>query len=189
MVNNITIDILEPFLESPDEKLHLSDIARKIKAPHPTARLWLNQLEKKGVLKKEYKGRLTLYSLKKDLPCLIDYLVMAEKKKLIRKCEESLILKELANYLQQSLPENTKALIFGSAAQNPAKAEDIDLLIRGECDEKDIMRVSKKLGREIHLISTKSLSQVTSALKQEIIGKHLIIKGSEDILRWIIWQQ
>ena len=61
MVNNITIDTLEPFLASPDEKLHLSDIARKVKAPHPTARLWLNQLEKEGVLKKEYKGSVKFF--------------------------------------------------------------------------------------------------------------------------------
>jgi DNA-binding transcriptional ArsR family regulator len=189
MVNNITIDILEPFLENPDEKLHLSDIARKIKAPHPTARLWLNQLERKGVLKKEYKGRLTLYSLKKDLPCLMDYLAIAEKKKLIRKCEESLILKEVSCSLQQSLPENTKAIIFGSAAQNPAKAEDIDLLITGECDESEIRKLSKKVGKEIHLVNVRNLQQVTITLKQEIIAKHLLLKGTEDILRWMQWPQ
>jgi DNA-binding transcriptional ArsR family regulator len=189
MVIKVTIDALEPFLAKPEEKLHLADISCKIKTPHPTARQWLNDLEKKGVLYKEHKGRLTLYSLKKDLPCLTDYLVIAEKKKLIRKCEESLILKEAVNYLEQSLPENTKALIFGSAAENPAKAEDIDLLIIGKCDEAGIRRLGRKLDKEIHLISTKSLEQVTSALKHEIIAKHLLIKGSEDIIRWMIWQQ
>jgi predicted nucleotidyltransferase len=119
----------------------------------------------------------------------MDYLVIAEKKKLIRKCEESLILKELANYLQQSLPENTKAIIFGSAAENPAKAEDIDLLITGECDESEIRKLSKKVGKEIHLVNVRSLQQVTITLKQEIIMKHLLLKGTEDILRWMQWPQ
>jgi DNA-binding transcriptional ArsR family regulator len=180
--------VLGAFLTKPKEKLHLADISRRTKTPHPTARQWLNKLEKAGVLRKEHKGRLTLYSLNLESTNIIDYLTIAEKKEVIKKCEESLIIKELVNELQKNLPENTKAIIFGSAAENPAKAEDIDLLITGMADEKEIKALGKKLNKEIHLISVKSLSQVTKALKEEIIKKHIIIKGTEDILRWMIWQ-
>ncbi|MBN2458773.1 helix-turn-helix transcriptional regulator [Candidatus Woesearchaeota archaeon] len=188
MVIKVTDNALQAFLAKPKEKLHLADISRKIKVPHPTARQWLNKLEKAGVLLKEHKGRLTLYSLKMEGPNIIDYLAIAEKQELIKKCNESLIIKELASELHKSLPENTKAIIFGSAAESPAKAQDIDLLVTGTADEKAIRALGKKLNKEIHLIAVKSLSQVTKALKEEIIKKHIIIRGTEDILRWMIWQ-
>jgi DNA-binding transcriptional ArsR family regulator len=188
MVIRVTNNVLGAFLTKPNEKLHLADISRTIKAPHPTVRQWLNKLEKAGVLKKEHKGRLTLYSLKLESPNIIDYLTIAEKNNAIKKYEESLILKELSSELQKNLPENTKAIIFGSAAENPAKAEDIDLLITGGADDKAIKALGKKLNKEIHLINVKSLRQLTKALKDEIIKKHIIIKGTEDVLRWMIWQ-
>ena len=188
MVMKVTNNALGVFLAKPKEKLHLAEISRTIKAPHPTARQWLNKLEQAGVLRKEHKGRLTLYSLNLESPNIIDYLTIAEKNEAIKKCEENLVIKEIVSELHKTLPENTKAIIFGSAAENPIKAEDIDLLITGVVDEKEIKALGKKLNKEIHLISVKSLSQVTKSLKEEIIKKHIIIKGTEDVLRWIIWQ-
>ena len=53
---------LEPFLTT-RESLHLLDISRKLKENHATVRKYLNKFEKQGILKKEIKGRLTLYKL------------------------------------------------------------------------------------------------------------------------------
>lgn len=188
MVKKLTIiKALEPFLVKPKEALHLADISRSLKEPHPTVRQWLNALEKKGMLKKSFKGRLTLYSLNFDSPLLMDYLVIAEKSKLVEKCEHSLVLKEVSSFISLDLSENSKALIFGSAAESFNSAGDIDLLITGNADLKELKKLSEKLGKELHIIPVQSLSKVSSALKTEIIKKHLIIKGSEDIARWLFW--
>lgn len=183
MVNKLTIlNVLDPFLVKPNEKLHLAEISRSIKEPHPTVRLWLNLLEKKGVLKKEFKGRLTLYSLNKEDYNVLSYLVIAEKNKLINKSEKNLILKEVLDYC---FDINGLVLIFGSAAEDFNKAEDIDLLVVGKAGR--INELEKKIGKEIHLINVNSLSKVSKSLKEEIIKKHLIIKGSEEIIRWMVW--
>ncbi len=188
MVTKITNNVLEPFLSRPDEKIHLAEIAKTINTPHPTARQWLNKLEEQGILRKEHKGRQTLYSLNKENPLTAEYLVIAEKNKLIKKCEESLILKELVHQLNKELPDNTKAVIFGSTAEDPEKSEDIDLLIIGKENEKQIKEISNKINKKIHLINTSTKEKITITLKKEIIKKHLIIKGSEELVRWMIWQ-
>ncbi len=187
MVNKLTIlGALEPFLTKPKEKLHLAQISRELKEPHPTVRLWLKTIEEKGILSKEFRGRQTLYSLNYDNPDMLNYLVIVEKNKLINKCNESIILKETINFLNTNLAENTKALIFGSFSETPKKAKDIDLLIVGKVDEKQIKQFSKHINKEIHIINVMSLNKVSKALKEEIIKKHLIIKGSEDLIRWMI---
>lgn len=188
MVKKITItSALEPFLSKPKERLHLAAISKEIREPHPTVRQWLNALEKLGVLKKAFQGRLTLYSLNFENQNLIDYLVIAEKNRLIKRCDEELVLKELVYHLHILLEENTKAVIFGSATDSLKTAGDIDLLVAGKINEKAITNFSKKFNKELHLICVRNLNGVSKSLKIEIIKKHLIIKGSEDIVRWMIW--
>jgi len=186
MVKKLTI--LEPFLSKPHEKLHLAEISRDVNEAHPTARLWLNALEKKGVLKKEHKGRLTLYSLNLQNQNIIDYLVIAEKNKLIRKCQEEVVLGELVSNLNKKLNENVKVLIFGSAVESFNAAHDVDLLVVGKTETKPIKKLAKRLNRELHIIQVNSLKKISEALRIEIIKKHLLIKGIEDFIGWMIWQ-
>lgn len=190
MVKKITIlDALEPFLVNPNEKLHLASISRELKEPHPTVRLWLNKLEKLGILKKGYQGRLTLYYLNLENPIIIDYIVMAEKGSLVRKCEKWPVLGELVSFMHRNLSESSRALVFGSAVDSFAAANDIDILIVGKDNSKKIGSFGKKLGKETHIINVKNLNKVSKALRLEIIKKHLLIKGSEDFVRWMLWQQ
>ena len=190
MVRKLTIyHALEPFLSRPYDKLHLADISREIKEPHPTVRQWLNALENKGVLIKGHQGRLTLYFLNLENPNIIDHLAISEKNKLIKECEKLVVLGELIGYIHKTLNENAKALIFGSAAQSFNAANDVDLLIAGKTDTKSIQGFAKRLNKEIHIIQVSNLEKVSRALKNEIIKKHLLINGSEDFVRWMIWQQ
>ena len=190
MVKKLTIyHALEPFLSRPYDKLHLADISREIKEPHPTARQWLNIFEKKGVLRKEHKGRLTLYYLNLENPNIIDHLVISEKNKLIKQCEKWLVLGELANYVNRSIEENADVLIFGSAVQSFNTANDIDMLVVGKIDAKKLHIFAKRLNKEVHIIQVNNLKKITKSLKNEIIKKHLLINGSEDFVRWMVWQQ
>lgn len=187
MVKKLTIlNVLEPFLFNPDEKLHLAHIAKELKLPRPTVGKHLNFLERKGLLKKEIKGRLTLYSLRMEASNLLDYLTIAEKSRLIKQCEHELVLRELVRFLQANLGEKNKAAIFGSAAISAKKANDIDLLVSGKFDKDALDKFAERYDIQVHLINVDALKDVNDALKKEILKKHLLIKGSEELLRWLL---
>ncbi len=183
MVNNITIiSPLEPLMYNQDW-IHLSEISRMLKIPHPTLRQHLNIFEKKGIVIKQIKGRLTNYKINYDNPLVIDYLVMIEKNKLINKCNKELLLKEVTSFLHGI---NNSLLIFGSSVNNIKNANDIDILIIGTPDKQLFDDFQNKYGIKFHIISLKSLSEVKLALKKEIIQKHLIINNSEEIIKWML---
>ena len=184
MVNKLTIaSYLAPFLNT-EGFLHLSELARKVGKNHTVVRLYANALEKQGILEKKIIGRLTMYKLKYS-PILLDYLVISEKEKLIAQCQRDLILKEIVGFLHESLNQENNALVFGSATINARKAGDIDILITGKFDESKIKDLEKRLNIEIHLINAKDLNSIDPTLKKEILIKHLIIQGSEEIIKWL----
>ncbi|MFH1127690.1 MAG: BlaI/MecI/CopY family transcriptional regulator [archaeon] len=191
MVEKITIlSVLEPFLNRPYEDIHLADISREINQPYSTIRQHLNYLEKKGILKKKTKGRLTLYSLNTESPLTLHYLSIAEKNRLINLAEKSLILKEFISYTGSNLDEDNIAIIFGSAAQDAEEANDIDIIVTGKIkSKKDIDKLGEKLNRKIHLINVSDLEKITPTLRNEVIKKHIIIKGTEEVLRWMIMRR
>jgi predicted nucleotidyltransferase len=176
---------LEPFLYS-REHIHLADVSKRLGKPHSTVRKYLNLLERQGILTKSIKGRLTLYRINPSSPSLVDYLVLAEKERLISKSRRDLVIKELVSLLHDSLDEGSKALIFGSATGDARKANDIDILVTGKMGfEENIKQFEKRFGVKTHLINVKDLKAVSPGLKAEIMKKHLIIQGSEEIVRWL----
>jgi predicted nucleotidyltransferase len=186
MVNKLTItkySVLEPLLYSEEWK-HLAEISREVGMPHVTARLHLNDFEHDGILSKTKKGRLTLYKLNYNNPFLINYIVLIEMEKLIRLCNTNLILKEIINFLQQL--ENKDIVIFGSSAVNPKEANDIDIIVTGLLDRDYTKTFEDKMSIKMHIISVKSLRDVKIALKNEIKNKHLIIKNSEEVIKWMM---
>lgn len=188
MVKELTIvKPLIPFLSRPKETLHLSFIAKEIGEPHPSVRLWLANLEALGLLRKSSKGRLTLFALNYEQELLLEYLVLTEKIQLIRRAEQELLLKEIILFIHTSLSENSNAVLFGSAVVSIKNASDIDILVTGKYNQKAFSVFSKKINKQIHIINLRSLANVSLSLKNEIIKKHLILKGSEDILRWLFW--
>ena len=182
---NILTNILKPFLSRPNDRIHLLEMSRLLKIPHPTLRLWLNGLCKENILLKEKKGRLTLYYLNFSNPSLFDYLVIAEKKVLMEQIEHSLVLKELKEYIYNEI--DAKVLIFGSAAVSIEKANDIDILIIGSYDKKKLKYIGDRLNLDLHVINVSSFAKIKDSLKKEIISKHIIIKNSEELVRWLFW--
>ncbi len=186
MVNKLTIwSYLDPFLYS-KEFMHLSDISRKIGRNHTVVRLYLNRFEKQGILEKKLIGRMTLYRIKLS-PLLIDYLCLAEKEKLVSKCQKDLVLKEIIGFLHNYLNEDNKAVIFGSATIDARKAGDIDLLITGEIDfEENLKELEKSLNVNFHILNAKNLESIKDALKKEILAKHIIVQGTEEVVTWLL---
>ena len=183
MVKNITnMSVLEPLLFK-QEWTHLAEISRELKMPHPTARIYLNDFEKEGVVIKQIKGRLTLYKLNYSNPLIIDYLILVEKYKLIKKCSKEILLKEIVSFLHRL---NNLTIIFGSASVNLKNANDLDLIIIDGFDKYNFKEFEKKHGVKFHLINLKKLEEITPSLKEEIKKKHLIVQDSEKIIKWML---
>jgi len=181
MVKKVSIWLtLEPLLYAEPE--HLAEISKKLKKPHTTVRKQLAIFEKIGLLEKEKKGRQTFYKLRK-IPLLVDYLTVIEKEKLIKRCNEELVLKEIVEHLHSF---NNPIIIFGSAVNSVKKAGDVDILVVGKLNREKIKLLERKLNLKFHVINVKSLKEITEALKKEIIKKHLIIQKSEEWIKWLI---
>ncbi|MCD6464192.1 winged helix-turn-helix transcriptional regulator [Candidatus Woesearchaeota archaeon] len=181
MVTKVSIWLtLEPLLYSRPK--HLAEISRELKKPHTTVRKQLKIFEKKGLIQKERIGKQTFYKLKK-IPLIIDYLAMVEKEKLIEKCEKELVLKEIVEFLHNF--DNT-ILIFGSAVDSVKEARDIDLLVIGRFNKREIELLGEKLNVRFHLINVRNLKEINESLKQEIRNKHLIINNAEALIKWLI---
>ncbi|MBU3907521.1 MAG: nucleotidyltransferase domain-containing protein [Nanoarchaeota archaeon] len=183
MVNNITVlSVLEPLLFK-QEWMHLAEISRELKMPHPTARIYLNNFEKDGIVVKQIKGKLTLYKLNYSNPIVIDYITLVEKYKLIKKCAKDLLLKEIVSFLHKL---DNPSIIFGSASTNLKNAEDIDVVIVGKFNSQYFKEFEKKHDLYFHLITLNKLENITPALKEEIKKKHLIVQNSEEVIKWML---
>ena len=186
MVSNIT-EALFPFLSNPHRSFYQRELSLLTSIPRPTLRGWLIGLEKEGIIDITPKGKITFYSLNFRNPLLLETLVIAEKTLLSKQCEKSLMLIELKDYLIKNF--DGTIILFGSATDSIEDANDIDIISTGKVDNKKITYISEKLGKRIHLINVKILEKISSALKNEAIKKHLLIKNSEDALRWMLWQE
>ena len=74
-------------------------------------------------------------------------------------------------------------------AYNPEKAVDIDVIVTEKKDVPVLKKIAGFANKELHGLVIPDLTEISSALKGEIIKKHLILKGTESVLRWMLWQQ
>ena len=177
--------VLEPFLNAPAQELHLALLAQKRREPHTTLRLKLAPFVEEGVLKTRKAGNMTLFRLNKEHPNLIEHLVIAEKLKLLAACRTEPLLREFSRFLREKTADGTIAILFGSATTKAKTAHDFDLLVIGEPPV--FTEFSERYRKEVHLINVKRTDRITSALKQEILKNHLLLTGSEDAMRWLLW--
>ena len=174
---------LEPLIYKKEFK-HLAEISKELHSPHATVRQYLNSFEKKGVVFKQIKGRMTMYKLQVLNPLIINYLSVIEKEKLTNLAEKDLVLKEIVHFLYANT--SGKVIIFGSSVNNTTKADDIDVIIAGEIDSKVVKEFEKKFGVKFHIILLEDLTEVSETLKEEIINKHLIIQDCEEVIKWML---
>jgi len=178
MVNKLTV--LFPFLADYHAELHLAHIARSLNEPHPTVRLHLNALVEEGFLQRRRVGTLTLYKLNTSNPLLLDLLVQAEKERLLK---APLLVRALTEDVRKQLGDRSLALLFGSIVDQPNAANDIDLFLLGDDD----VTISPRYRRPLHSTKVSGLDRTPSALKAEIMKKHLFLQGTEQLVRWLLW--
>lgn len=128
-----------------------------------------------------------MYRLNYNCSVIVDVLVLVESERKLR--EKSLVLREVIYGLREILDVGSIALIFGSAVENVKKAEDVDLLVVGKLSseaKKKVKKIEGKINKSVHVVEVESLGDVSGALREEVRKKHLIVQGSENIVRWLI---
>lgn len=164
------IRLLELFLFNPDKDYYLREIAKKIDITPIYVKKELENLEGFGLVKKERRGKIILFSTNRESP------VFEDLKRIFIKTES------LGKYLMENIKkigEIKYALIFGSFASGEEReGSDIDMLIVGDVNEENLIKIIKriedKVSRDVNYILWR---------KKEFIKR---IKEKHHLLRNII---
>lgn len=119
--------IMKLFYSEKSARIHLREIARRTKLNENSVSIFLNQLEKKKILKSEKEGNLKKYFIERTQPTfsLFSFFDVAKFEKL------PYVRKKAIDYFMNNLEiKPIMAVLFGSTAKGTfSKNSDIDLLL------------------------------------------------------------
>lgn len=185
MIRKVTkYKIIGLYLKDYSRRLYLRELAYELRKPHQTIKPYVEELVKERILNKLIRKKITEYSLNTKSKIVYDYIVIAEKEKLIESLNEDILLKTLFEKLSPNFLSTT-FLIFGSATISTQKASDIDLLVIGKRDiSKTIKDFQEIYNKKIHKIQVTSLDKISLTLIKEIYKKHLILNNTDFVIRY-----
>ena len=185
MVKKITkTKIVMLFVNDYSKKYYLKELADLLKKPHQTIKPYLKELVKEGIFIEMQRKNIIEYSLNFKSKQIYDYLVIAEKEKLIKRLKKDVLLKVLFEKLSNFFINNT-FLIFGSSTEKTKKESDIDLLVIGKSNiNKIINEFEEVYNKKIHNVQVTNLNKLNNTLIKEIYKKHLTFNNTEQIVRF-----
>ncbi|OVE74825.1 hypothetical protein BVX95_01135 [archaeon D22] len=170
------LTVLSFFTRGYDLKLHGRDLVKKINLSQRAISDILKSLETKGVLKSELRGSIKEYSLRQGYDTF-NYVLMAENFKAILLSRDF----ELRNLFSKI--KSDKMLVFGSYARGDnTKTSDLDILIIGDYDKKEIEGIISMYPMEINVMHMTD-GEFENAVKDkknfimEIYKNHIIVRG------------
>lgn len=133
--------LLKFFIENPSNEFYLGEIQRETKISKASLIQWLNKLVKMGILSKKIRGRLSIYSLKRNDPFIEHLRILINVSAFLPLASE---LGELG----------AEVYLYGSAARGEdMESSDVDILILGKAEPREVSRrvqaFSRKVGRAV----------------------------------------
>jgi len=183
MVRKFTkYQIISLYLNDYDKRYYLRELAFPLKRPHQTIKPYVEELVKEGILIRNKRKKIIEYNLNFKNKKIYDYLVIAEKQKLMERLEQDTLLDILYEKISPFFKDNT-FIIFGSVVDKDKKADDIDLLIIGK---KNILGIEdfEKIYKKIHKIQILNIKKLTLTLTKEVYKKHLILNNTEQVIKF-----
>jgi len=181
MVDKIT-NIIQLYLNDYKRAYYLRELADELKKPHQTIKPYLEQLVEKQILIKTERKNIIEYKLNVKNPTVVNYLVIAEKQRLIDRIEKDALFHRLFKELSSFFQKNT-FIIFGSATREFKKGSDIDLFVIGKQSLDKIEEQFKMIyNKELHITKLPSLKNFTTALAFEIRKNHIILNNPEQMI-------
>ena len=181
ILNEQKIAMFESFILNTDEKTTASQIAKKHNLNQKSIYLFMEELEKEGILTSEIQGKNKLYQLNKFNKELVNqFICSVEHLRTVYFYQENPGIKLI---IQKILPHiKGIAVIFGSYAKNTQKeTSDLDIFIAGNYNEKEISSISSTFGIDINIKHQTSFREDT--LIKEIKKNHILIKNTEQFIR------
>lgn len=185
MVKKITkYRIIMQFLNNYDRRYYLREIASLLKKPHQTIKPYVEELVKERILIKNNRKHIVEYSLNFKNKQIYDYIVIAEKERLMEMLDKDILLKVLFEKLSGFFMKNI-FIIFGSSVEKIKKGSDIDLLVIGKSNINKITDEFEEVyNKRIHKVQVTNLDKLNETLIKEIYKKHLILNNAEQIARF-----
>lgn len=175
------LKVLSLFTKGYDKEFYIREVSKKLDVSSRTSRAVLDDLEQKGVLNSNERGKIKVYSLKENFLSM-KYLEMAEKYKVIKFLEKDNLVKEVVDEIRKNI--DGSMVLFGSRVkENHDKDSDLDVLVVGNFDRKRINKISETYGIDINLkkYSRDSFKKKDHLIK-EVFENHIIVKGVESFL-------
>ena len=179
--------ILALFTSGYNKEYYIREVNKILNISPDTARLILEDLENKQVLESKTRGKIKTYKIKKS-SIATEYLVLTEQYKRIKFFEKHFAISKIITKIKPFI--NGLALIFGSYAKGKQKQDsDLDILVIGRYDQKQINNISEAYGIEINLknypfkIFQNNLTK--DILIKEVLDNHIVIKGAEEFIQLI----
>jgi len=185
MVRKVTrYRIISLYVNDYSKRYYLRELASLLKKPHQTIKPYLEALTKENILIKHPRGKILEFSLNFKNKKIFDYLIIAEKDRLIERLKQDSVLNILYEKLSKFF-NNPTFIIFGSATQGIKKGSDIDLLVIGKQNiSKEINDFEEVYNRKIHKIQVSDLEKPDLTFIKEIYKNHLILNNTEKIIRF-----
>jgi len=136
-------DLLAIFVEEPDKKYNVREVARMVGVTPTTASKHLRNLSKNKFLSKKKDRNMILYSADTESRKFMDFKIYYN----IKKIRES----ELVDFLEKEMNYPEAIILFGSYAKGEnTKISDIDIFVVSESKVKpDLKQFEKRLGTEV----------------------------------------
>lgn len=129
--------ILKLFIENPSQEFYAKEVQQKTGVAKASLVSWLNKLVEMGVLTRKLRGRLRIYKLNRAH-------VWVKQLKVL--CNVATLL--LA--VQKMMKLDVEVYLYGSAARGEdLEDSDIDLLVLGKADPKEVGRCVQAMSREV----------------------------------------
>ena len=138
---------------------------------------------KESILLKTERKNIIEFKLNFKNKKIYDYLVIAEKERLIARLENDTLLRVLYDKISGLFTDNT-FVIFGSSVNQIEKSADIDMLVIGKKDMKNEIEDFEEIyNKKIHKVQTTNFKKIGLTLIKEIYAKHLIFNNTEMVIR------
>jgi len=188
---NITenhLRVLSLFTNGFDREYYIREVGKLLKISPRTAQLILGDLENKGILESKTKGKIRIYTLKRNNLCQM-YITLVEQHKTITFLEKNLIIREVIEKINPFI--KGIGVIFGSYAKGTAnKDSDLDIFVVGEYSREEIKKVSKTYGIEISIkcypLKTFEKNLANDTLLKEILKNHVVFLNSEQFTKMVL---
>jgi len=184
VISRVRVKLLEIFLSSPGQIIHVRELVRKSKEEINAVRRELLHMEKAGMVSKEPRANRLYYSFRKDYPLYYDLLALVTKTTGLG----AAIIKQ-----KNKLGRIRYAMISGRFARNiPGSAEQVDLLVVGNVVVAEVASLVReeelRRGREVFFTPMTEEEFVFRKKKKDpfiagiLSGSRIMVIGDEEEL-------